>query len=165
MSLPAGLWHLDRLNKAGGEMAQVAYWFYTSVSTTADDNVSGVVNDIVTVSVPRNGALTVTGALIFTGTRFVQFLEGPSSAVRDLRASIGRDRRHINVRTIAAGTAERRRFAHWSLAYAGTTACFDELVRLSDLLKPSSAQILLAEMIRRFASMSPADENSRIAAS
>lgn len=77
------------------------------------------IGDIVAVSRSRNASLGVTGALLFARGKFAQFLEGSEDAVTMLRDSIERDPRHGRIDTIAAGPAPSRRFADWSLAYAG----------------------------------------------
>ncbi|ANI79516.1 MULTISPECIES: BLUF domain-containing protein [Sphingobium] len=92
-------------------------WFYISASRLVDDEADEVVCDIVNVSVARNRALGVTGALLFTGRNFAQYLEGPPRGVDQLRQSICLDMRHENIRTIAEGEYSHRRFVTWSLAY------------------------------------------------
>ncbi|NNM76701.1 BLUF domain-containing protein [Sphingomonas sp. ID1715] len=77
------------------------------------------VERIVRVSVERNRSTAVTGALIFTGARFAQWLEGEEQAVKAIMASIARDPRHCEVVIIEEGRQERRCFAGWSLAYGG----------------------------------------------
>jgi hypothetical protein len=77
------------------------------------------VDDIVATSLARNAGAAVTGALLFTGTHFVQFLEGPPQGVAAIRRSITADTRHRAVRTIMEAPCPQRRFADWSLAYTG----------------------------------------------
>lgn len=70
-------------------------------------------------SLPRNAALSVTGALLFTGSRFVQFLEGPVDGVATIRRSVLADARHQNIVTFLHDERTERIFRNWSLAYAG----------------------------------------------
>ncbi|HKY81178.1 MAG TPA: BLUF domain-containing protein [Sphingobium sp.] len=92
-------------------------WFYISTSRLGDDDADELISDIVDVAIPRNRSLDVTGALLFTGRHFAQYLEGPASAIRQLRRSIEDDMRHEDIRTIAEGKYPHRMFVTWSLAY------------------------------------------------
>ena len=67
----------------------------------------------------RNAALGVTGALLFDGRHFSQYLEGPSQALDTLMADIDLDPRHEDVRLLHRGVLETpRRFAGWHMVYA-----------------------------------------------
>lgn len=77
------------------------------------------VADIVRVSLERNAALGVTGALVWTGEAFAQILEGSEDALEALMVSIGRDERHEKLSVLRRGPIQHRRFAGWALAYAG----------------------------------------------
>ena len=92
-------------------------WLYISASRLAEEDADELVADIVKESVPRNHRLQVTGALLFTGRRFAQYLEGPAGAVGTLQRIILDDLRHEDIRTIAEGAYPCRRFVTWSLAY------------------------------------------------
>ena len=67
----------------------------------------------------RNASLRVTGALLFTGSKFAQYLEGTADALQLLMTSIRIDPRHQNIVVLAEGQREERQFARWTLAYAG----------------------------------------------
>ena len=75
--------------------------------------------DIVRVSLERNAALGVTGALVWTGEAFAQILEGSDDALEALMLSIGRDERHEKLSVLRRCPIQHRRFAGWALAYAG----------------------------------------------
>ena len=92
-------------------------WFYISASRLAEDEADELVADIVKESVPRNHRLQVTGALLFTGRQFAQYLEGPAGAVTILQRLILDDLRHEDIHTIVEGAYPCRRFVTWSLAY------------------------------------------------
>ena len=92
-------------------------WFYISTSRLAEDESDELVADIVRDSIPRNRKLQVTGALLFTGRHFAQYLEGPATSVDTLQRIILDDLRHEDIRTIAEGAYPCRRFVTWSLAY------------------------------------------------
>jgi hypothetical protein len=74
---------------------------------------------IVEVSRRNNAVRHITGALMVTERHFVQFLEGPATALDRLLATLYSDKRHQNLRILNDGPARLRRFAHWSLAYCG----------------------------------------------
>ena len=75
--------------------------------------------DLVAQSRLRNSTLDITGSLIFTGKHFAQYLEGPAPALDQLMASIRAEERHEDVITVASGESAERRFAAWTLCYAG----------------------------------------------
>ena len=129
-------------------------WFYICTSNLTGSDAEDQVRDIVAVSLPRNRSLDVTGALLFTGVRFAQYLEGPRSAITELRASIIADTRHEDVRTIASGPYEHRRFLRWSLAYAGPSrfvAAKVEKALVHALTDGQESVNALAEMLAGFA--------------
>lgn len=97
-------------------------WLYASNSVIPEEQALKEVDRIVEVSRPRNAELNVTGALLFTGQRFVQLLEGPTAGVSALQASIFRDGRHKDIITIDNRDVATRMFSNWSLAYAGPSA-------------------------------------------
>jgi hypothetical protein len=92
---------------------------YLSYSELPDDEADRQVQAIVDKSVANNGLIDVTGALIFTGEHFCQFLEGKAEDVMGLMSSIRLDHRHSDVTVVHKETANARRFASWSLAYTG----------------------------------------------
>jgi hypothetical protein len=108
-------------------------WLYASSCTLNRAEALEAVHQIVDVSRPTNRSLDVTGALIWTGTRFAQFLEGPDAGVAALRETILRDPRHHSVQTIEASETSARMFAGWSLAYSGTASFVErELKRICE---------------------------------
>lgn len=129
-------------------------WFYISTSRLDVSDAQDRVREIVDTSISRNRSLDVTGALLFTGQRFAQYLEGASAAVAELKQSILRDPRHEDVRTIASGSYDHRRFLTWSLAYAGPSRFVATKVEeaLTGALQGGNASIeALAEMLAGFA--------------
>jgi len=75
------------------------------------------VESIVSVSRVRNEADALTGFLVHAGRNFVQYLEGNPTALRECLRRIGNDRRHYEMRIVAIGSLERRRFVEWSMGY------------------------------------------------
>jgi len=111
----------------------LATWLYLSVADLPGDAHAGVVDAIVAVSRRRNAELDVTGALIFSGSRFAQFIEGPPASIAALRAAIESDVRHRSVTTFSADTTSNRQFAGWLLAYSGHSTFVDlELRRIGE---------------------------------
>jgi Sensors of blue-light using FAD len=97
---------------------------YVSV-VPADCVTAMALDDIVAVSISRNGAAGVTGALVCTGRHFAQILEGPAQAVRTIYASIEQDSRHKCVTLIDKRHLKKRSFPSWSLAYSGNATYVD----------------------------------------
>lgn len=64
----------------------LASWLYVSSNCLSTAEADKEIGFIVAASRARNYDLEVTGALLFTGTRFVQFLEGPDAGIDALRA-------------------------------------------------------------------------------
>jgi len=93
-----------------------ATWIYVSKSRIKSAAAEMELDHIVNASRTRNLSISVTGALLFTGERFAQCIEGPEPALSELRASIMRDRRHHEIVTLAEGVIGSRHFDAWSLA-------------------------------------------------
>lgn len=65
-----------------------------------------------------NARVDVTGLLLHREGRFIQFLEGPEPAVRDLLATIAADPRHTRVRVLLEQHVAARQFPEWTMGYA-----------------------------------------------
>ena len=88
------------------------------------------IQDILAAAERNNPAEQLTGALIFTGSTFVQLLEGSSLCLDAMMGRIASDGRHSAVIGLARGPIEQRQFPSWSMAYQdmdGLTA--DQLYR------------------------------------
>lgn len=72
-----------------------------------------------------NARTQVSGALIFTGTRFAQLLEGEADPVHQLFELLQDDPRHTDIVKLAEWPIAVREFAGWSLAYEGPSAYVD----------------------------------------
>lgn len=99
--------------------SQITVWLYASRCALPWICPRKAVENIVTQSIPLNASLEVTGALLYTGTRFVQFLEGPAEGVAFIRKNIRADIRHYDVVTLLSGQRTERIFSNRPLAYAG----------------------------------------------
>lgn len=108
-------------------------WLYSSVCTLDRAEAGEAMQAIQAVSQSRNATLDVTGALIWTGERYSQFIEGPAASVAALRQSILSDPRHRSALTLEASTAARRAFAGWwAVSSAGTSFFERELKRICE---------------------------------
>lgn len=58
----------------------------------------------------------ITGALLVSGTTFIQALEGEEAVVRQVYDTIRQDRRHERVELLESGLVPGRVFGHWSMA-------------------------------------------------
>lgn len=67
----------------------------------------------------NNGALQITGALLYSGGHFAQVLEGPQTAISDRYRRISQDTRHTNITPLIYEPAEERQFANWSMVLYG----------------------------------------------
>jgi Sensors of blue-light using FAD len=93
------------------------HWIY--VSQLASQVPSTAVAAILKVSRERNHALGITGALIFDGERFAQWLEGSPAAVRSLIARIDADPRHAGIDVLYEGPFHGPRLAaQWLAGFA-----------------------------------------------
>jgi len=130
-----------------------ASWLYVSISRLDPEAATEDVERIVAVSNIRNRALDVTGALLFTGDRFVQLIEGPSNSITELQRSIFRDARHHEVTTIRSDDIEEREFLGWSLAYAGPSRLVSKVVAdgiAESLRDPRTGSKILISLLHKF---------------
>ena len=66
---------------------------------------------------PFNGLNGVTGLLLAAEDRYFQVLEGPEESVSLVMGRIETDPRHHSIDILHDGSAERRTFADWAMAY------------------------------------------------
>lgn len=85
------------------------------VSTAAQSLVPSDFENIVAGAVSRNARLDITGSLYFNGRNFMQLLEGPGPAVKELMGSIRLDSRHNGVVVIKELTGSPRAFSGWNM--------------------------------------------------
>jgi hypothetical protein len=103
-------------------------WMYVSTCQMSQIEMWKEFDDLVELSRARNATLEVTGALLFSGTRFVQFIEGPLDGVSALQNSIRADPRHRDVITLSSRLLDKRTFPDWSLAYNGSSQFVEKVV-------------------------------------
>ena len=64
----------------------------------------------------KNKSRGITGALLVSGSTFIQTLEGEEPAVREVYETIRLDHRHEAVELLESGMQPERVFGHWSMA-------------------------------------------------
>lgn len=120
----------------------ITSWLYVSRSLLTGSEAEAAVRNIVEVASRKNEAHGLTGALIFNGTEFAQYLEGPAEPLQEIRAAIHKDDRHTDIKTLEEAQRTARTFPDWSLAYSGPSS----LVRasLAGFLRPPPPTSCLA---------------------
>ena len=109
----------QRGGTAGGRTTTLINLTYVSECRIPPTDLTAEIDAIRAIAEQRNQENEITGALLFTGTRFVQTLEGEIGRVDGLLAAIGRDQRHARLATVDRHAVTARNFARWSLSYAG----------------------------------------------
>ena len=79
-------------------------------------------------AIANNRKSQITGALWYTGTQFIQVLEGGRHSVSEVYHKIAADRRHTNIELVSCGAVHERLFANWSMGYFGDTPRNQETV-------------------------------------
>lgn len=102
---------------------------YASFSRLHPRTANGAVEALVRAGRVRNTVHGITGALLFTGTHFVQIVEGPAVAVQALWTNLQSDPRHENLVLANHGLVCERRFDRWDMAYSGPAQYVSKRVR------------------------------------
>jgi hypothetical protein len=137
--------HQDILTCGETHMRQLLY-----ISDTERDFSQDALDDILAISRQKNRAADVTGVLLYLDGAFLQVLEGSDEAVGAIYASVVKDPRHRNVRTLLDRDAPRA-FGEWSMGFERLRpgqAETAELFQISDdaiagRLKPDAAHELV----------------------
>ena len=101
---------------AAGDSGPVFRLIYRSRSRIGAAERKHQLGEIFSVARSSNKKLGVTGALLITDDQFVQTLEGPEPAVRDLYVKISKDRRHEHIELLESGDVPGRVFGRWAMA-------------------------------------------------
>lgn len=129
-----------------GECDVLYRWIYVSRATFACADRNDIAADIANLSRARNASLEVTGALVFSGERFAQLLEGSEAGVSTLKASILRDPRHADITTIATETDTTRMFEDWSLLYSASSRYLGRILDTVVLGRPWQELLPMREL-------------------
>jgi hypothetical protein len=74
----------------------------------------------------------LTGALLYGAEQLMQAIEGDEAVVKDPYERIGKNRRHVNIRTLVEGPIAGRRFAQWAMLFGEVLAAeFQVLQRVA----------------------------------
>lgn len=65
----------------------------------------------------KNAGLAITGMLLYKDGNFMQVLEGPEKAVRELYATISNDQRHHGVICLLEENVVERQFPDWTMGF------------------------------------------------
>lgn len=128
---------------------------YVSTSMIEPAAAERGVTEIAQESQHLNDKRGITGALIFTGTHFAQALEGDTGSIEILMSALRRDPRHTNIIVVERSNIVQRRFAGWSMAYAGPSQFVARQVNRL-LQNPAPVELRrsaerLMELLRQFA--------------
>ena len=100
-------------NAAAKRVNDLVQLVYVSRSVGRLDGFS--IQQIIATSRRHNWRAGVTGCLLFTGTGFVQALEGRADVVRNLFDLIAEDKRHVEIRSVLHVPISNRAFPDWAM--------------------------------------------------
>jgi hypothetical protein len=128
--MPAEPWH--SLERMLGSVQTLHSLLYTSELAPGQD--PACIAEITTVSRFNNTRDGITGILVFDGTHFAQWLEGPLDILERLLGRLRRDPRHGRMRIQHhAPLPEGRLFSGWRLGYVSRSNEDHEISRLRGL--------------------------------
>ncbi|MET4614626.1 hypothetical protein ABIA71_000171 [Stenotrophomonas sp. 2619] len=76
------------------------------------------IDRILAAATSFNKVAGVTGVLMFDGTRFLQYFEGPEDGVDSVYQRVLNSRSHLFLRELARGAVLTRHFPRWTMASA-----------------------------------------------
>lgn len=102
-----------------------------------------------------NGIDGISGLLIFNGTHFLQWIEGPHKAVDELLERLRRDPRHSGVEVREEQQADERLFGDWTMELVQVRGhgwrSSDELLSALPCELPAHVRDRIATMIEQVA--------------
>jgi hypothetical protein len=126
------------------------------VSQAAPELNPNALQDILSVSVKRNGSAGLRGLLLYSAGSFIQYLEGPPDALGRLMDRIKRDPRHHDVEVLYQDRVPQYLFPTWNMGGLDLSARRElDRERLRELLQMLSAgerrqyNVQAAEKIQR----------------
>lgn len=87
------------------------------ISTPVSNVTENDVRDILSKARKKNAVLGITGILLFSGSLFVQILEGRPDTLDDMVKSIVSDSRHEDVTVLTREAISERTYEDWTMAY------------------------------------------------
>jgi len=94
-------------------------YFSRNAIEESGGNLEIEIGQILSTARDRNQLAGVTGALMFSSGCFGQVLEGPLQEIEVIFESILRDPRHRDITVLSLKPLDSRRFADWSMGFAG----------------------------------------------
>ena len=91
------------------------YWLYISTAKVPPRSANDAL--IYLQARDRNSAHAISGYLHRENGYYVQYIEGPEAALKQLKRLICHDWRHEKVRVLLEGRSQSRRFAGWDMAF------------------------------------------------
>jgi len=79
-----------------------------------------------------NGLTGVTGVLLFDGTRFLQYFEGPEDGVDAVHERVRQARSHHRIVALGEGCVARRCFPWWTMRWLGVEPDFMQSLLTAD---------------------------------
>jgi hypothetical protein len=116
-------------------------------SRVAGSMESGNLFRIIETSARNNLEADITGFLFYTGTSFLQLVEGPPAALDDLMVRLRRDPRHADIAVLARERIAARSFPAWRMQRCDLTRDGTALV-LSRLGEGAISRAMRAETTR-----------------
>ena len=101
---------------------------YVSESLVSGPLAHVALNAILTTSREHNAKHGITGALLFSRTRFTQVLEGSEPVVKELVDRIRVDPRNTDLRVIGVNYPASRAFEGWAMGYADAPPAFEAML-------------------------------------
>jgi len=89
----------------------------------------------------HNRRCDVTGMLSFTGSHFMEIMEGPDEAVTALLLAVDKDERHSGLRLVDQHAIEHRSFTGWQLLGVDRLDLADAVQALYESPAPTQAAI------------------------
>lgn len=117
------------------------------VSRALAVSLPGGLRRIVDTARMLNRRRDLTGVLAFSGSHFLQVLEGDAPALDALLAALRRDARHDNLRILSRSPIERRRFGDWAMALVASPEVAARIESLTAEVGDSS--VPLGDLIAR----------------
>lgn len=91
-------------------LSSIAYSSHAADGLTADQ-----VNALVRDASHHNRLAGVTGVLLFDGSRFLQYMEGPQEGLEYVFRRVVNAKRHSGMVELGRGHGAARRFPYWSM--------------------------------------------------
>ena len=105
-------------------MVLVRLIYCSTVNGIGDKEIEAILDK----SRANNALDNITGALIYDGQHFLQCLEGSRLNVSKRFLVISQDNRHKDVELIDFSLIKERRFAQWTMGYAGSSTFDPEII-------------------------------------